>query len=208
MHRRLDRIEAEIQDLVHASSDKPHGGGTLRVAEKREPSSSTPRSFPTARPVCKMPNLQRFCPLNTNLSELAYDVRLAFFRDQRSTVTEMTKAMDSAVWNLELSRPCLWELQRSFADNILKWLPLFSPKTATEYLSDAEQSGYQPNTHTTCIAFLIFAVGAAAADQTAYMQSSLELPGFSYFSRAMSMVHTFTSSEAELGILQAKVLTG
>lgn len=128
VHRRLDRIEVEIQALIHASSGKPHHGGTLHVAEKREP-SSTPHSFPTRRPVCKMPNLQRFCPVNTNLSELAYDVRLAFFRDQRSTVTEMTKAMDSALCNLELSRPCLWGLQRSFADNTHKWLPLFSPKT-------------------------------------------------------------------------------
>lgn len=120
-----------------------------------------------------MPNLQKFVPTNGRLSEVAYDVSPTFYRDQRNTVIHFTKAIHQVLPNLQLDvpRPRLWELQRSFADNVLKWLPLFSPETATDYLASAEASNYCETLPSTCICFLIFAVGVVAVDQTVYLES-------------------------------------
>lgn len=212
VHQRLDRIESAIQDLAHSPSNRFRHGLPFDVIQYavQQPTPPPRSAMSLGRTACKMPNLQRFAPVNDRLSEFAYDVSPTFYQDQRNTVVHFTKATQQVLPNLHLdvSRPRLWELQRSFADNVFKWLPIFSLETATGYLAAGEASNYSEHLPSTCICFLIFAVGAVAADQSAYIESPLSLPGFAYYSRAVTMLQTFVSPDDGLTLLQGKILTG
>lgn len=118
------------------------------------------RRCPLGRSAYKMLNLQRFGRTNNRLSELAYDVSLAFYQDQRNTMAHFTKTTQHILPDLrqDVSGPRLWELQRSFADNVIKWLSLFSLETVPGYLAPREASNYSEHLPSTCICFLIFAV--------------------------------------------------
>lgn len=109
---------------------------------------------------------------------------------------------------LDMLRARLWELQRFFAVNVLKWLALFCPETTTDYLASGEASHYSEHLPTTCICFLISAVSAVYADKTPSIESPLKLPGFAYYSRAVPMLRTLISLDAGQTLLPRKILTG
>lgn len=213
--QRLDRIESALDVLATTYSSYRQPPPTL--LEKDPPScqndyaSTSPASLSQMtldRYACKMPNLLVFKSPGPDQDSYAYDVTSAFFRDQTTTITDMKLAHRLPFEEMNVTRPYLWELQRSFADNVLKWLPLFDSETASRHLQSAHISGYTEYTTSTCIALLIFAIGAIASDSAVYVQSSQKLPGFSYYARALAMLEVFPSPGEDLSVLQARVLAG
>lgn len=107
---------------------------------------------------------------------------------------------------MKLDEPHLWNLHRSFADHVLKWLPLFSPETATEHVKYARSTEYKHTNSSLCVVFLMFANGAISADTSLYTVAPFELPGFSYFAAAMAILERLPVSSKDLTALQCRVL--
>lgn len=206
---RLDRIECAIEDLAPAVQPYSHEETNDSTPFSANGAlSASPSSASFGKGFSRMPNLLMFNYVDSDQSSLAYNATSQFYRDQMETEMEWTQAMQAPLPDINLSQPHLWELQRSFADNILKWLPILSPHTATEILSQAEALGYQDPAMSTSIALLIFAVGSIATDPTAYVESSPDLPGFEYYCRGFSMLSTLASPLKILCKIQGKVLAG
>ena len=106
----------------------------------------------------------------------------------------------------DFNEPHLWSLHRSFADNILKWLPLFDPDTAASHLRYARETRFQHTGSSLCVVFLIFANGAISQDHSPYSRSAHELPGFAYYARALSILERLPATSKDLTALQCRIL--
>ncbi|KAF9889983.1 hypothetical protein FE257_006663 [Aspergillus nanangensis] len=212
--QRLDKIESTLDLLAtqgyrQGTCDALAQGGPPSCQNEYASTSPASLSQMTAeRYACKMPNLLLFKSPGPDQDSYAYDVASAFYRDQAATIVDMKIALRLPLVDMDLARPYLWELQRSFAESVLKWLPLFDSETATRHLQAARISGYTEYTTSTCLSLLIFAVGAITADAAVCTASSQQLPGFSYYSRALAMLDTFPSPGDGLSVLQCHVLAG
>lgn len=204
---RLDRIESKVEELSKPSGPHLH---TLPSPRQSAPDTAVPVSPQAAplTPAYKMPNLQNFRRWDAEEHFADYDLTGTLYRDQANTVTEFKRALRTPLPDIDLTRPRLWGLERSFSENALKLLGLLHPRAVTKYLHEAESTGYAEHSLSSCLALLIFAVGAAAMDSAVYVESSRQLPGFVYYSRGISIRDTLSNSESSLEGLQARVLSG
>lgn len=207
--QRLDRIECAIEDLAPSDQFSRQSDNLSSTPFSiTGPISTSPSPASFGRSSRKLPNLLNFNHTDPDRRSFSYNVTSSFYRDQIETEIEMIQAMQGPLLDMDLSQTNIWGLQRSFADNILKWLPILSPNSATEILAQAEALGYQDPAMSTSISLLLFAVGAIAADPTAYIESSSSLPGFSFYCRGYAMLNTLASPLNILSKLQGKVLAG
>jgi hypothetical protein len=107
---------------------------------------------------------------------------------------------------LDMSRPHLWKLQRAFADEFLRWLPLIDHETASMHLNSAQIAKHSSSTNSTCLVLLMYAIGSIAADSSVYTNSPRDLPGFSCFTRACALFRHHPSPSKDLVTLQSRIL--
>lgn len=160
-------------------------------------------------PIPRMPNLFVFKALGTSrtASSWSYDCTKDFFRHQMTVEEDLCSATKACTHRIDLERPHVWRLQRSFVENVLKWLPLFDHATATRYLQNVELNNLDEDNENTCLVLLMYANGALAADSCLYTTSPLDLAGFTYYARAMTALRKLPRSGENLCTLQCYVLS-
>lgn len=133
-----------------------------------------------------------------------YNCTEDFFADQLDGMSNLRNLPSTP--DMDLSRPHLWRLQQSFVDNVLKWLPLFDHETALRHLQTAQISKYEIKSSSLCLVFLMYAIGALAADPSLYAQSFSELPGITFYINAFEIMKDFPPLSRDLCILQCRTL--
>ncbi|KAK5944090.1 hypothetical protein PMZ80_003371 [Knufia obscura] len=125
-----------------------------------------------------------------------------------ANISDMRQHVNLPQPNPNLSDPHLGHLQQSFAEHVLKWFPLFDPETASQHLRHARDTGYRQTGASLCVVFLIFTNGAISADNSLYLRSPHDLPGFVYYARAVSMLERLPITSKDLTTLQCRLLVG
>lgn len=118
--------------------------------------------------------------------------------DMRSVLCKETQIV-------KMSRAHARVLQRSFADKLLRWLPLFDHGTASTHFSSIDV-GKSDSTPMQSLVLLMYAIGEIAADSSVYALFSQDLPGFSFFSRALAILDTFPQFSKDLCTIQCRIL--
>lgn len=221
---RLDKIEATLGNIASAvgvderahrtqSLPEPSPFISTPLAFRNEPVTPSPASVSTAagkpskrRYACKMPNLITFRHPVPEHSDWSWNCTESFFNDQIDAMGDMRQYLNLPHPDPDLSEPHLGHLQRSFADHVLKWLPLFDPETASHHLRYARSTEYRHAGSTLCVVFLIFANGAVSADSSLYSRSAHELPGSAYYARAVTILERLPNTSKDLTALQCRVL--
>lgn len=224
--KRLDKIELTLEniaavvgvnDRLHQTQSLPEPSPFIStpLTIRNEPITPSPASVSTAagksskrRYACRMPNLIRFRHPWPEHDDCSWNCTESFFNDQVQTISDMRQQLNSPYANLDLSGPHLEHLQRSFADHVLKWLPLFDPDIASQHLRHAKSTEYRHSGSSLCMVFLISATGSISADGSLYSRSAHELPGFAYYTRAVAILERLPTTSKDLTTLQCRVLVG
>ena len=147
-----------------------------------------------------MPNLFAF----SGPDPWRYDCTEDFFSDQLASLSDMHSIPQTP--EIDMSRPHLWRLQQSFAENVLKWFPVFDLETIAQHLQAAQNSKYEYSSPSLCLVSLIHAIGSLAMDSRLYWQSLHELPGFGYYRQAHEAMETYAYFSTDLCVLQCRTL--
>lgn len=212
--QRLEDIQSTL-DAVAAAVGAGHADLTGLLSPRNGEagqSSTSPASVsaPIKRsPIPRMPNLFVFKALVSSHSPdlWSYDCTKDFFRHQMMVEKDICEASRGGTYQLDLAKPHLWRLQRSFVENVLKWLPLFDHEIATRYLQDVRFGQPEDDDGPACLVLLMYANGALGADSTLYCASPPSLAGFAYYVRAMKALRQLPRSGEDLCILQCHVLS-
>ena len=192
--QRLDRIEQTLTTLVDALGPQSKPNDVASTYTEQSYVRQGPRGFSssyygTQKLVCKMPNLLTFQPPSKVDHTWSYDCTQAFFMDQLNCNRETLNAQaQRSPLSLNLNRADLLQLQRSFAENFLKWMPLFDHETASTHLSAAQATQHHENNSSLCVVLLMYAVGSISVDTAIYTKTSHELPGFCYYATASGIL--------------------
>lgn len=221
--KRLDNIELTLQTIAckvgaQESNQRPSVSFespfvSTPLAFRNEPITPSPAASvsTSGKPgkrafACKMPTLLTFKNPLPEQIDWSWNCTESFFEQQIETIADMKSHLSLPIPELNLAEPHLWNLHRSFADHVLKWLPLFSPETATEHVRYARSTDYQHRNSSLCVVFLMFANGAISSDTSLYSLSAHELPGYPYFAAAISILERLPISSKDLTALQCRVL--
>jgi hypothetical protein len=107
---------------------------------------------------------------------------------------------------LDMSRPYLWKLQRTFADQFLRWLPLNGHETTSMHLNSAHIAQHSSSTILTYLVLLMYLICSIAADGSVYTISPRDLPGFGYSKRAHTLLRNHSCPNKDLVTLRSQVL--
>ncbi|EXJ69254.1 uncharacterized protein A1O5_07290 [Cladophialophora psammophila CBS 110553] len=136
----------------------------------------------------------------------SYDLQADFFSHSIGMMREMSQVLELPPPPMDLSRSRLLRLQQAFMDNVLKYLPIFDHETASRHIKSALALDYHEATPCVALALLIFAIGSAALNTSFYTASSVDLPGFAYFSRAMAILDRLQGRVIDIATLQCGLL--
>lgn len=110
---------------------------------------------------------------------------------------------------VDLSLRTSWALQQAFADSFLRYYPIFDAGTVISHVERASAAGYEGQDSSTCLVFLIYAIGAISLEcSSVYTQKVVELPGIGYFVRAFRLLEKSTWSCRDLAVIQSRILVG
>jgi len=211
--KRLDELQNTLDAVAAAVGASNRDAALARTPSIREGAhlSTSPASYTTnarRQPISRMPNLFVFKAVvgPHAIDSWSYECTKDFFRHQMIVEENLCEAAKVCNVDVNLSRPHLWRLQRSFVENILIYLPLFDHKTAAEYLQKANLDNYEDDCAQDCLVLLMYANGALSMDTSLYRATPLELPGFDYYARAVQALRRLPRSGEDLRVLQCHVL--
>jgi hypothetical protein len=104
-----------------------------------------------------------------------------------------------------LSTRTCWTLQQAFAENFLRWIPLFPNEVMLKHLNIASKDGYAGNGASKCLVMFIHAIGALSEDRSLY-KNAHELAGFGYLVRAYKLLVTLPPSSPDITVVQCRIL--
>lgn len=212
--QRLEDIQSTLDAVAAAVGAGAKDQASLLSPLQQEGSlqGTSPASYTAIvkkAPIPRMPNLFVFKALETSrtANSWSYDCTKDFFRHQMTVEEDICSAAKISSLQIDLEKPHVWRLQRSFVENVLKWLPLFDHATATRYLQRVEMDAQEEDDECVCLVLLMYANGALAADSHLYTTSPLDLAGFTYYTRAMTALRKLPRSGENLCTLQCYVLS-
>lgn len=89
---------------------------------------------------------------------------------------------------LDLSKQTTRYLQQGFVESFLRWYPIWDVPESLRYIEKARDCGFDASEPATCVAMLLFAIGAIAQASVKVSSASGELPGIDYFARGVSIL--------------------
>lgn len=108
--------------------------------------------------------------------------------------------------DLDLSQRTTWRLQRTFARDILPWIPLFDQEECVRVVNLAFSHGFDQSSSLTSLTFLIFALGAIAGADHDTDDNIHEFPGAQYFVTACRALGLHPAWQRDVVALQCRIL--
>ncbi|CAK7209413.1 hypothetical protein SBRCBS47491_000433 [Sporothrix bragantina] len=145
---------------------------------------------------CPRPNLLTFC-CTSSLRAPSWDDTEAFYDDELKNSELLSKATELALLRgdgilqegsgLDLSKQTTRYLQQGFVESFLRWYPIWDVPESLRFVEKARNCGFDASEPATCVAMLLFAIGAIAQADVKVTPTS-ELPGIDYFARGVSIL--------------------
>ncbi|CAK7201017.1 hypothetical protein SEUCBS139899_003718 [Sporothrix eucalyptigena] len=144
---------------------------------------------------CPRPNLLTFC-CTSSLRSPSWDDTEAFYDDELKNSELLSKATEMALLRgddlsqesgLDLSKQTTRYLQHGFVESFLRWYPIWDVPESLHFVEKARDCGFDASEPATCVAMLLFSIGAIAQAGVEVTPTS-ELPGIDYFARGVSIL--------------------
>lgn len=135
----------------------------------------------------------------------SWDYSADFYDDELAAGEQLADQCDElAIQPVDLSRRMSRRLLQSFVENFLRWTPILDQRKCVEALEQAEIGGFSYPDSSTCLAFMILALGAISEDlnEGAYNLT----PGLEYFARGSRILERLALRTGSLITLQCRIL--
>lgn len=134
----------------------------------------------------------------------SWDYTADFYDDEILAGEQLADQCDAVIsCPVDLSRRTCRRLQQSFVENFLRWTPIFDQRTCVSALEQADSSSFEHPSASTCLAFLILALGAISEDRNENTNNLT--PGLEYFARGCRLLEHL-SLRIGLASLQCRIL--
>lgn len=107
---------------------------------------------------------------------------------------------------LDVSPKTSWRLQRSFAKNVLPWIPLFDQEYCVEKVANASNSGFTVENTSVALVMFVLALGAISIDDENTKDDPAEFAGLGYFLKGCKIVGEHRSEANSLTMIQCQIL--
>ena len=174
------------------------------------PSVGTPVSYDIAYRQTKTEGLTARPSLLTfrappYVSVESWDDTAEFYDDEILAGEELCDQFDELLaLPIDLSKRTTRRLQQSFVENFLRWTPIFDQKTCVRAVDHASAANFSLNDPTTCLTFLLLALGAISEDRSESPDN--QMPGLDYFARGCQILERLALRTGSLTTLQCRVL--
>ncbi|KAF1838520.1 hypothetical protein BDW02DRAFT_389372 [Decorospora gaudefroyi] len=134
----------------------------------------------------------------------SWDYSAAFYDDEISAGEQLADQCEAIVLRpVDLFRRTCRRYQQSFVENFLRWTPIFDQRTCVSVIDQAHSSAFAYSNATTCLAFLILAIGAISEDR--HDNDDLT-QGLEYFARGCHILERMALRIGNLEVLQCRIL--
>jgi hypothetical protein len=135
----------------------------------------------------------------------SWDYTADFYDDEIFVGEQLADQCDEVIHQpVDLSRRTCRRLQQSFVENFLRWTPIFDQRTCINALEQAESGSFSYSDASTCLAYMILALGAISEDRN---EGPHDLtPGLEYFARGCQSLERLSLRTGNLTTLQCRVL--
>ena len=234
---RVARIEAALQPPISSSERSGSPDSFRRYSHATVTSNSRPKvhlgnlsqyyqhslSSPhydlsfrqtTGEAVAARPSLVSFqCPEcmqfdSWNDTENFYDDELASEKGLYERMESLRKSPLSDAIIEKLTPRLVWQLQQTFIQSYLQWMPLMELHSFMDHIHRAQESKFAGQSVSTCLSMFAFAISTLSEDQGS-MKASLdpELLGLDFLSIGSGMLQSFSPGlKRDLRVLQCRVL--
>lgn len=135
----------------------------------------------------------------------SWDYTADFYDDEIIAGERLADQCDAMInQDIDLSRRTCRRLQQSFVENFLRWTPIFDQTTCVRALDQAGSGNFSFSDASTCLAYMILALGAISEDRDECSQNLT--PGLEYFARGSQMLERLSLRTGDLTTLQCRVL--
>jgi len=135
----------------------------------------------------------------------SWDYTADFYDDEIIAGEQLADQCDEVIQQpVDLSKRACRRLQQSFVENFLTWTPIFDQRTCVTALEQAETGAFSYPNASTCLAFMILALGALSEDRNEGPHSVT--PGLEYFARGSQILERLSLRTGSLTTLQCRVL--
>jgi hypothetical protein len=166
-------------------------------------------SLSSARPYGhRMPNIMSFLA-PASLGPFSYDSSQEFFSGEIGQGDALFHCIEDALINdvqADFSPQACWRLQRAFASEFLRWIPIFDDETCLQHVRIASANRFSDNSASTCLTLLMFAIGAMAGDEQLYHEDPSQLPGFQYLALSYKILKNMRSPAGDVKHLRCCAL--
>ncbi|RDW77354.1 hypothetical protein BP6252_05407 [Coleophoma cylindrospora] len=156
----------------------------------------------------RMPNLMTFLA-PPSLVDFSYDNGSQFYTGEVAQGDILYASIEQALMNhvhADFSPQTCWRLQRAFVSGLLRWMPLIDDETCFQHVQAASVSNYSDKSISSCLALLVFAIGAMAVDGHLYHEDPRQLPGFEYFVLSYEILRETRLPMGDINVLQCRTL--
>ncbi|RDW63900.1 hypothetical protein BP5796_10402 [Coleophoma crateriformis] len=156
----------------------------------------------------RMPNLMTFVA-PPSLVDFSYDNGSQFYTGEVAQGDILYASIEQALMNhvhADFSPQTCWRLQRAFVGGLLRWMPLIDDETCFQHVQAASVSNYSDKSISSCLALLVFAIGAMAVDGYLYHEDPRQLPGFEYFVLSYEILRATRLPMGDINVLQCRTL--
>jgi hypothetical protein len=135
----------------------------------------------------------------------SWDYTADFYDDEILAGDRLQDQCDAVILHpADLSRRTCRRLQQSFVENFLRWTPIFDQRTCVSALEQADSSSFAYSSASTCLAFMILALGAISEDRNDNPNDLT--PGLEYFARGCRLLEHLSLRIGNLTTLQCRIL--
>ncbi|KAF2820060.1 hypothetical protein CC86DRAFT_471706 [Ophiobolus disseminans] len=135
----------------------------------------------------------------------SWDYTADFYDDEILAGEQLADQCDEVMSHpVDLSRRTCRRLQQSFVENFLTWTPIFDQRACVSALDQAEKGAFSYSDASTCLAFMILALGALSEDRNEGTHNLT--PGLEYFARGIQILERLSLRTGSLTTLQCRVL--
>lgn len=124
-----------------------------------------------------------------SLQAPSWDDTEAFYDDELKNGEHLSKSTEQALLREpDLSKHTTRYLQQGFVEGFLRWYPIWDLQDCLKQIDKARNSGFIASEPATCVAMLLFAIGAIAQTGVSITGASHDIPGIDYFARGVSIL--------------------
>jgi hypothetical protein len=106
----------------------------------------------------------------------------------------------------DISRKSTRHLQQNFVQNFLSWFPIFDLSACIHHVDEAFASNFSSTNPSSCLTFLLFAIGAVSDTNNHNLSSSDPPAGIAYLARGNQMLDGLALKTGDLTVLQCRIL--